>query len=737
MTDALKAAIAAIDRRFQSGNGVPVDKAAVPAAEWAALRDALAAQPAATGLTDMGFVLEAATAGELAAYDEAVHGCIASVTSILDGKDDGRGSNSEPWGALRRRLLALVAAQPAAEPTCEHCGGTGEVLAHAENCHDDLCALNGDEHSCVGRIEPCSCAAQPAAEPVVAVPHVAAPHPELQNALFCYAAGYDGAAAVLIRGWSALVAQVESEVARGDTPWAELLADTDEWSTDDHGVPYHYSASFEDGYMAIYRISEGAAQPARAGGDALIDERAAFEKWSQRANKFHTSGYNPHSDLWEAWQARAALAAAPQPADLVNDSFAIDWLTNRAELHPETSRLVVRFARALAEKLAAAEKKYGYSDGWLSPDWMDECRAKLMEHVAKGDPRDVAAYSAFLWHHGASTAAPQPAAAEPTTPDHTLKTDPEVFQAVFDGRKTFEIRLNDRGFKVGDWLRLRETTHTGAEIRAGAPLSFTGRELLRRVTHVLTGYGLMDGWCCLSLAATSVEQPAAKLIRDRLQNSVNWLMDGRKTGECVGAGDFMKLIEWLDRPPLPLGAAPQPAAAEPAYDDEGPTQCNECAGTGRMDYDAKVDNSGRTDPIRICCDACEGTGFTPVEQPAASTVPATDIGARICRAVAELPDRNSPEDWPEAMLVTHDELLAIVVAEMQDAAPAAVEREALKDWTIHRTDPGDWVLTHPWWGIGVFNTDDPSARARITAAFLSDYAKAAGIGSSKEGGDGV
>lgn len=86
-------------------------------------------------------------------------------------------------------------------------------------------------------------------------------------------------------------------------------------------------------------------------------------------------------------QARAALAEY--------DSFT---------LHPATADLVRRFSQALAEKLAAAEAKYGYSDGWASPDWMDECRTKLMEHIAKGDPRDVAAYCAFLWHHGASTA---------------------------------------------------------------------------------------------------------------------------------------------------------------------------------------------------------------------------------------------------------------------------------------------------------------------------------------------
>lgn len=68
-------------------------------------------------------------------------------------------------------------------------------------------------------------------------------------------------------------------------------------------------------------------------------------------------------------------------------------------LDAATANLVIGFAEALAEKLYAAQVKYGYSDGWMSPDWMDECRAKLREHLEKGDPRDVAAYCAFLWHH--------------------------------------------------------------------------------------------------------------------------------------------------------------------------------------------------------------------------------------------------------------------------------------------------------------------------------------------------
>lgn len=77
------------------------------------------------------------------------------------------------------------------------------------------------------------------------------------------------------------------------------------------------------------------------------------------------------------------------------------------KLRPITKKLVIDFAQALAEKLRSAEIKYGYTGLWSDAGIWDneECREKLMEHISKGDPRDVAAYCAFMWYHGWTTSA--------------------------------------------------------------------------------------------------------------------------------------------------------------------------------------------------------------------------------------------------------------------------------------------------------------------------------------------
>jgi len=68
----------------------------------------LEAKLSQTGLdSEVGFILEAATKGELAAYDYAVHSHCAATLAVMDGKGLG-GSCNEPWATVRARLAALV-----------------------------------------------------------------------------------------------------------------------------------------------------------------------------------------------------------------------------------------------------------------------------------------------------------------------------------------------------------------------------------------------------------------------------------------------------------------------------------------------------------------------------------------------------------------------------------------------------------------------------------------------------
>lgn len=65
--------------------------------------------------------------------------------------------------------------------------------------------------------------------------------------------------------------------------------------------------------------------------------------------------------------------------------------------------LVSSFAEALLAKLQAAREKHHFSEDWQKPDWKDSCQRDLLAHLEKGDPRDVAGYCAFMWHHGWQT----------------------------------------------------------------------------------------------------------------------------------------------------------------------------------------------------------------------------------------------------------------------------------------------------------------------------------------------
>jgi ParB family chromosome partitioning protein len=82
---------------------------------------------------------------------------------------------------------------------------------------------------------------------------------------------------------------------------------------------------------------------------------------------------------------------------------------------------------------------------------------------------------------------------------HELKILPEYFAEVASGSKTFELRRNDRQFRVGDVLRLCEY-----EPECGR---YTGNRVDAVVTSLLPGgrFDLPDHLCVMSIRV--IRQP--------------------------------------------------------------------------------------------------------------------------------------------------------------------------------------------------------------------------------------
>jgi len=81
---------------------------------------------------------------------------------------------------------------------------------------------------------------------------------------------------------------------------------------------------------------------------------------------------------------------------------------------------------------------------------------------------------------------------------HELKTWPSAFRAMVEGKKSFEYRKNDRGFQVGDRLKLYE--YIPGKRNTG---KYTGDVLIAKVIFILENappaFGLPDGYCIMQL----------------------------------------------------------------------------------------------------------------------------------------------------------------------------------------------------------------------------------------------
>lgn len=88
------------------------------------------------------------------------------------------------------------------------------------------------------------------------------------------------------------------------------------------------------------------------------------------------------------------------------------------------------------------------------------------------------------------------------TTAHELKTWTGQFDAVWNGIKTYEIRVNDRGFAEGHHLFLREWDNDRNE--------YTGRSIVASITYMTEGgtWGLPVSLCVLGIGHLHFSDPA-------------------------------------------------------------------------------------------------------------------------------------------------------------------------------------------------------------------------------------
>lgn len=74
---------------------------------------------------------------------------------------------------------------------------------------------------------------------------------------------------------------------------------------------------------------------------------------------------------------------------------------------------------------------------------------------------------------------------------HNLKTASEGFSAIWEGKKSFELRFDDRKFAVNDMLVLHE--YDGKH--------YLGRKITASINYLLHGpaFGLQPGWAIMSI----------------------------------------------------------------------------------------------------------------------------------------------------------------------------------------------------------------------------------------------
>lgn len=111
---------------------------------------------------------------------------------------------------------------------------------------------------------------------------------------------------------------------------------------------------------------------------------------------------------------------------------------------------------------------------------------------------------------------------------HCLKIQEEFADAVISGDKCFEIRLNDRGYQRGDYIKF--TVMEG---------SFKKQHLLNEcafeITYVLNGWGIKEDYVVLGIKEVGKE--------DEKSTTIDNLEEIKAKERCRAIDEFLEMAE--------------------------------------------------------------------------------------------------------------------------------------------------------------------------------------------------
>ena len=100
---------------------------------------------------------------------------------------------------------------------------------------------------------------------------------------------------------------------------------------------------------------------------------------------------------------------------------------------------------------------------------------------------------------------------------HEIKSWPQNFTDALTGRKTFEIRKDDRPYSTGDTVILCEFDPLpGPDDEPGSARGYTGRRAFFVIGYVERSSCIPDGWCGFALLSSEeLQRTAAAILRSQ------------------------------------------------------------------------------------------------------------------------------------------------------------------------------------------------------------------------------